>query len=284
MMIKHILAPLALISLPLLISAQDLPTMSPSATVQQRIGLSDITITYSRPSMKGRKIFGDLVPLNEMWRAGANKSTTFVTTGLLYIDGHKLPPGKYSLFAVPAVGAWELVFNSNTELWGTDGYKPEEDVLRVKAATRAVAPTETFTIGFDNLSMDKGDLVLRWETQEAFLPIESNSTEQGLANIRTELAKPEADFRAYARSASFCLERGVEPKSAFEWANKSVNMEKKYWNMFTLAKAQAGLDMYTEAISTGKQAIALATMEKDAGAEKSYQEKVDEWTAKSAGK
>ncbi len=283
-MMKRFLAPLALMAIPLLGSAQDLPAPSPLAKVEQRIGLADISVTYSRPSTKGRKVFGDLVPFGQIWRTGANKSTLFVTTSLLYIGDSKLPPGKYSVFTMPMESAWEIIFNKNVELWGADGYKPEEDVLRVKAIVRPAPATETFTIGFENLSMDKGELVFRWEKTEVSLPIEANATEQGVANITAELAKPDADFRAFARSAAFYLERGIDPKVAYEYANKSVSMEKKYWNAFYLAKAQAALGMYDDAVKTGKEAVALAVAEKDAGAQKSYQEKVDEWAAKAAGK
>ncbi len=284
MMMKRFLAPLALLALPLMVAAQDLPAPSPSAKVEQRIGLTDVTVSYSRPSAKGRTIFGDLVPYNELWRLGANKATLFETTGLLYMEGGKLPPGKYAVFAIPTEREWEIVFNSDTDLWGTDGYKQEKDVLRIKAPKMEVPMTETFTIGFDNLTQDKGELVFRWERTHVALAIGSPATDQGMANIREALAKPDADFRAYARSAAFALDRGADPKEAYQWASKSVTLEKKYWNMFTLAKAQAAMEMYPEAITTGKEAVALATAEKDSGAQKSYQEKVNEWTAKAGGK
>ena len=284
MMMKRFLAPLALLSLPLLSPAQDLPTLSPTATIQQRIGLTDISITYSRPSAKGRKIFGDLVPYNELWRLGANKCTLLQTTGILYLDGGKLPAGKYAVFAMPWEREWEIVFNSDTELWGTDGYDQKKDVLRVKARKDAAPMAESFSIGFENLAQDKGDLVFRWETTQVALSMESPATEQGMANIQDTLSKAGADFRTYSRSASFALDRNADPKLAYEWASKSVSMEKKYWNMFTLAKAQAALEIYDQAIATGGEAIKLAEAEKDNGAVKSYGAKVAEWTAKAAGK
>jgi hypothetical protein len=284
MMMKRFLAPMALLSLPLLTMGQDLPAPSPAATVQQRIGLADISVTYSRPSIKGRQIFGGLVPYGELWRTGANKSTLFITTELLMVGGQKLAPGKYSMFTIPNEGAWMIVFNSNAELWGTEGYKMEEDVIRVKAEASDAPLTETFTIGFENLGMDVGDLVFRWEKKRVVVPIVANATEKGIANIQAELAKPDADFRAYARSAAFYLERELEPKVAFEYANKSVSMEKKHWNTFYLAKAQAAMGMLPEAIASGNEAISMAVAEKDASAQKTYQEKVNEWTTKATGK
>lgn len=250
----------------------------------QRIGLADVSITYSRPSAKGRPVFGDLVPYGEVWRTGANKATSLSTTGTLMLNGQKLAEGKYSVFTIPGEGAWQVIFNKNTELWGAYDRKPEEDVLTVKVPAQPVAFTETFTIEFANLGQDKADIVFRWEKQEAVLSVLADATEKAMANIKEALAKPDADFRAYARAASFCLDRGLEQKQALAWATKSVSMEKKYWNTFTLAKAQAEAGMYKEASETGKEAVALAIAEKDAGAQKSYQAKVDEWSAKAAGK
>jgi hypothetical protein len=281
---KHLFATAALVALPLLSTAQEVPAPSPVSTVSQRIGLTDVTITYYRPSAKERKIFGDLVPYGEVWRTGANKATLLTTTGTLMLNGQKLPEGTYSMFTIPGEGAWQVIFNKNTELWGAYDRKAEEDVLTVKVSARPAAYTETFTIEFANLGQDKADILLRWEKQEAVLPVVADATDKAMANIQEALAKPDADYRAYARAASFCLDRGLEQKQALAWATKSVSLEKKYWNTFTLAKAQAEAGMYKEAADTGKEAVALAIAEKDGGAQKTYQAKVDEWTAKAAGK
>jgi Protein of unknown function (DUF2911) len=284
MTMKPFLAPLALLAMPFFAVAQELPAPSPSASVMQRIGLTDVSINYSRPSMKGRHIFGDLVPLGEVWRTGANQCTMLATTGTLVINGQKLPEGKYSVFTIPGDGVWQVIFNKNIELWGSTDRRPEEDVLTLKVASRPCQTTETFTIGFDNLGQDKADLFLRWEKQEAVVELIADATDQSLMNIKMEMSKPEADYSTYARSASFCLDRGIEPQTALGWAQKSVGMEKKYWNTFTLAKAQAANGMYKEASATCKEAVALAGMEKDASSQKSYQAKLEEWSAKASGK
>lgn len=282
---KRFLAPFALVMLPFLSVAQDLPAPSPSASVMQRVGLADITVNYSRPSVKGRRIFGDLVPMGQVWRTGANHCTVFETTGFLIINGQKLPAGKYALFTIPGEDKWEVIFNKNTDLWGADEYNAEEDVLKIqKAVVRPAPTTESFMIFFENLKDDKAEMILRWEKSEVVLEIEAPSQDQAMANIKEALSKDDADYRTYARSASFCVDRGIEPKMALEWAQKSVGMEKKYWNTFTLAKAQASMNMYAEAVATGKEAVTLAGAEKDGGAQKSYQAKVDEWTRKAAGK
>ncbi len=274
------LAPLALLSLPLLTTAQDLPAPSPAAKVEQRIGLTDVTVEYSRPSMKGRKIFGDLVPFNEVWRTGANKATILTTNGPIMLEGKELPAGKFSVFAVPYEGgAWEVIFNRNTELWGAYDRKETDDVLRMKCPVREAQTTETFTIGFDNVGTDQADLVFRWEKTEAYLTLKVDSKTAAIKNITTAIADPKADYRTYARSASYYLDNDLGLEKALEWAQKSVTLEKKYWNTFTLAKAQAASGKYADAITSGEQAVELAKAEKDDGAVKSYGEKVAEWKA-----
>lgn len=275
---------LALLLSATMASAQELPAPSPAATVTQRIGLTDVTVKYSRPSAKGRTVFKDLVPFGELWRTGANGATIISTTGPLLINGEKLPQGEYAVFTIPGEGAWQIIFSKQTDLWGTDGYDQTNDALRTKAQWRENSMTETFTIGFENLGVDEAELVLSWEKGEAFVTLKADAFGRSMENINRALADPKADFRTYYRASAFCQERGVEPKSALMWAQKSVELEKKYWNTFNLAKAQAAVSMFAEAAATGKEAIALAVAEKDNGAQRAYQQKVDEWQAKAGGK
>lgn len=277
MMMKRMLAPLALLTLPGLAVSQDLPAPSPSAKVEQRIGLTDITITYSRPSAKGRMVFGDLVPYGELWRTGANHCTVFECSDNIVIEEQILPAGKYSLFTIPSEGAWILIFNKEADLSGTDGYKVEGDLLRLKVPSRPANATETFTILFDNLAEDVGDLILRWEKQEIAVHLYADATKLGMQRIREALEKPDADFVAYARSAAFYLDRKLDAAKALEYAQHSVSLQKKYWNTFYLARAQAEAGQYSAAVTTGTEAIAIANQEKNTGAAKAYQQKVDEW-------
>jgi len=254
---KAIALPLAAL-LTFAATAQDLPQPSPLGKVEQVVGLTNVSVTYSRPSVKGRNIFGELVPFDAVWRTGANKATLFTTDGTILIEGQKLEAGKYSLFTVPHQEAWEIIFNKNTELWGEEDRKDEEDVLRVKASSAKSNDTETFTIEFADLKDDKAILVLRWANTEVRLPMEAPATDQGIANIMKALSEPDVKSGGYNGAARFALDRNVMTKEALEWAEKSVSMEKKFYNMHTLARAQAANGMSKEATATAEESMKLA--------------------------
>jgi tetratricopeptide (TPR) repeat protein len=260
-----------------LVNAQDLPAPSPKSTLIQRVGLTDVTVEYSRPSMKGRKIFGDLVPYGEVWRTGANRATLIGFSTAVMIEEQAVKPGKYALFTLPNDGKWEIILNSDTNLWGAYDRKPENDVLNVAVATQGCEAAETFTIEVADVKDDKATLILRWENTSVPVRIAADATETALANIDKALSKPDADFRAYARSAQFCLDRNVRTKEALGWAQKSVKLQAKYWNTFTLAQAYAASGDKANAVTTAKEAVKLAEAEKDNGAVKTYSAKIAEW-------
>lgn len=151
-------------------SAQiETPQPSPAAEVKQTVGLTEVSVSYSRPSKKKREIFGNLVPYNEMWRTGANKNTMITTDRILIFDKDTLQPGTYAIFTKPSVGTWEVYFYTDTENWGT----PENwDDSKVAATASAMTTTmndvtETFTIGFDNLTSKGADLTFTWDKTKA---------------------------------------------------------------------------------------------------------------------
>lgn len=244
-------------------TAQDLPQASPLGKVEQVVGLTNVSVTYSRPSAKGRKIFGELVPFDAVWRTGANKATLFTTDGTLLIDGQKLEAGKYSMFTIPHPDSWEIIFNKNTELWGEGDRKEAEDVLRVKAQSGKCNETESFTIEFADLKEDKASLVLRWATTEVRLPLDAPATEQGILNIKKALSGADVKAGGYNGAARFALDRNVMTKEALEWSTKSVSMDKKYYTLYTLARAQAANGMFKEATVTAGESMKMAQEAKD---------------------
>lgn len=275
---KHILLT-ALLAAPILASAQKLPQPSPLGKVEQVVGLTTIKVEYSRPSRKGRVIFGDVVPYGEVWRTGANKCTTIEFDTDVRFGGEMIRPGKYSLFTIPGPEVWAVILNKNTELWGADERKPEEDVLMIKAPTkRSPDMVETFTISFGMGRRDDAMLNLQWEEVWVPIMIEADCTEQALKNIDEALAKADAKYNAYSSSARFCVDRNVRLPEALAWAEKSVSMEKKYWNTHTLALARAANGKHKEAIEAANESMALAQADNDANYVKMNREKVEEWT------
>ncbi len=257
--------------------AQELPQSSPKGEVEQVIGLTKVEVEYNRPSAKGRVIFGELLPMDALWRTGANLNTTVEFSGPVKFGGADVPKGKYSLFTIPGEGIWVVILNKNTELWGEGDYKESEDLVRVKVPATKAEHTETFTMEFANLKGDNADLLLRWERTQVAVPIETDATEQGIANIKEALAKPDAKPGAYGNSARFCLDRNVMTKEALGWAQKCVDGDRKFWHLHTLARAQAANGMTKEAIATAEESMKLAQAEKNEAYVKMNRDKIQEW-------
>jgi len=269
---------------PLLAAAQDLPQPSPKGRVEQIVGLTKVSVDYSRPSAKGRAIFGDLITMGQLWRLGANGCTTLSFDGPVAIGGvdQKIPAGTYSLFAEPMDGAWVFHLNKNIELWGTDGYKAEEDVAVWKAEVMDNEYTETLTIGFDEVKDDKARVDVRWEKVRASFIIHADATEQAMANIKKAMAEKEIKASTYNRCARYCVDKGVMLPDALGWAQKANGMEKepKYWMLHTLALAQAANGNYKEATVTAQQSMSLARKDGDNGYVKLNETKINEWAGK----
>lgn len=240
------------------VTAQDLPQSSPRGEVEQIVGLTKVEVDYSRPSAKGRVIFGDVVAYDKLWRTGANMNTLIEFGGPVKFGGQDVQAGKYSIFTVPGKETWVIHLNKNIEQWGEDSFKSEEVVASIKVPAATGEYTETFTIEFANLKDDNADLVLRWEKTKVVVPIVTDATPQGLINIKEALGKSDAKAGAYGSSARFALDRNVMTKEALGWAQKSVEMDKKFWTLHTLARAQAANGMPKEAIATADESMKLA--------------------------
>lgn len=278
---KRILTSLAA-TLPLLLSAQDLPQPSPKGRVDQVVGLTNVSIEYSRPSVKGRAVFGDLVPYGKLWRLGANGCTVMSFDGPVVIEDVKVPAGKYSLFAEPNEGAWVFHLNKNTALWGTDGFKPEEDVAvwKAVASTADGVFTETLTFGFDEVKDDKARIDVRWEKTRASFTLTADATEKALANIKEAMAQKDIKASSYNRCARYCVDKGIMLKEAQDWAQKAAKMDPKYWVLHTLALAQAANGDYAAAMNSAKESMAMAEKDGDTAYVRMNEEKIKEWSAK----
>lgn len=250
---------------------------SPKGEVEQVIGLTEVEVSYSRPSARDRKVFGDLVPYDQLWRTGANKCTTIEFDGPVVFGGKEVDGGTYSVFTVPYADKWVVVLNTNTDLWGTDGYSEEQDVARVEVPVVKNEWTETLTIGFDEVKDDKARMDIRWADVRASVWVEADSKEKAMANIKAAVDDPEADFRVFNSCARYYIDNGIEPKQALEWAQRSVEMDKRFWNLHTLALAQAANGLYEDAMGTAEESMAMAQKAEYEPYVKMNKEKMDEW-------
>jgi hypothetical protein len=235
-----------------------LPAISQGAKVTQTIGITDLSLIYSRPGVKNRTIWGDLVPYDKPWRTGANASTSFTTTDDIMVSGQKLAAGTYSIVTIPAKDAeWTVIFSNQKDLQGTAAnYDPKQDALRVKAKPTAAEFQEWMRLGFENLTPTSTDLTLRWEKLAVAVPIQVEVNEKVLASARKEIAaaKPD-DWRTPYRAASWAFDNNVALPEAKSWLDKSLAISKAYSNQNLQARWLMKDGKKTEAIAVAKKAV-----------------------------
>lgn len=237
---------------------------SPTASIEQMVGLTEVEIEYSRPGMKGRKIFGDLLAYGTIWRTGANKATSIELSDDVKIGGKEVKAGKYSLFTIPGETEWTIIINSNTELWGDGGYKQEEDVARFTAKpTTLNDAVETLTIDFSNLTGTGADIILMWENTKVSFPIETNANAMVEAQIKEMLIDgPSAG--TYAGAARYYLDNDKDMKQALVWIDKAIEKHPDaFWYVHNKAQIQGKLGLKKEAIATAEKSMEMAKANKD---------------------
>lgn len=264
------------------VQSQELPRPSQHQTITQRVGLTDITIDYSRPNAKEREIFGGLVPYGKVWRTGANAATTIEINSYISFQGQGLAPGKYAIFTTPQDdGVWQIMINTKWDQWGSSEYNPEFDIISVTAPVRTMNDyTESFTIGFDQVLGDNAVMFLQWANTRVEISIEANSNQQSIENINKKLEELENTHGAYNSIARYYLSNNGAPADALKYAEKSVKLKAVYWNLKTLSEAYAANGNYAKAIETAQKSLALS---QEAG-NKSYinqnEVNLEKWKAK----
>lgn len=276
---KKFFLPLAALAIGFSAVAQELPQASPRGEVEQIVGLTKVEVDYSRPSVRGRVIFGDLLAYGQPWRLGANAATTIEFGGPVVFEGQKIEKGKYSMFAIPHDGAWEIILNKDPKVWGNNRNE-KEDVARLKVKVEPNDFTETLLISFDEVKDDKARMDIRWEKVRVSLWIHADATEQSMENIKKALSGKDVSAGAYANSARFAVDRGVMTKEALTWAQKAVDMDARYYWMHTLALCQAANGMTKEAIATAEKSMAAAKEAGDRAYMRLNEEKIREWSSK----
>jgi len=231
-----------------------MPMDSPYAQVTQRVGLSDITITYHRPGVNGREIWGGLVPFDQVWRAGANENTTIEFTDPVTIAKKEIPAGKYGIHMIPGREQWTVILSSVYYAWGSFSYDENEDVVRFKVKPVPADHTERLIYFFDNPTEKAADVVMQWEKLRISFPVNIDVVQNVLANIRQELRSlPRFFWQGWNQAANFCLQNDVNLDEAMQWVNRSIAMNENFNNL----RVKAGL-----LEKQGQQAGADELMEK----------------------
>ena len=242
------------------------PQASPKSTVSQRVGLTDITIVYSRPGVKARNIFGTVVPFGKRWRMGANATTSIKFSDDVMIEGKKVPAGEYGLYTIPNKTEWLVVLNKNTKLGAeVDGFKDDQDVARFSIKPYKVASkVETFTINFTDLTPATANVALEWEMTGAKFKITADVDTKVMAQIDEKITKAATPAPGdLALAAVYYYDNNKDPKQALAWMEKANAAEPtKFWNLNTEAKIRLKMKDYagaTKAAEASKKAALAAT-------------------------
>lgn len=237
------------------------PQTSPSSTVKQTIGLSEVTVEYSRPSAKDRKIFGNLVPLDVLWRTGANGSTDITFGADAKFGGVKIPAGKYALYSIPGKNDWQVILYKDTEQWGAPKMlKDDLIVAQVKAKVENTSNfAESFQIAFQDLKGDQGNLTLNWENTLVKIPIMMDSKMQVLESIKNTLSSKDAKGSDYNQAAAYYFETKMDMKTALEYSKMANKLQPDTFYMLKLqSEIEAANGMKKEAIATAKKSLELS--------------------------
>ncbi|HTG55497.1 MAG TPA: DUF2911 domain-containing protein [Niabella sp.] len=234
-----------------------MPAPSPAQTVKQEFGLSNVELSYSRPVKKGRKIFGDLVPYNAVWRTGANGATTLTFGDNVIIGGKEIPAGKYGLLSIPGAASWTLIITKQTDVTSPAAYKQDQDIVRVTAKVKPSGTSvENFTIQFDNIQPESCDLIISWDKSTVSLPIKTNVDAKIMASIEESM---KSDKPAYFQSAFYYLESGKDLKQAETWFAKAVEAQPNaFWIRYQQARALAKLGKKAQAKEAALKSKELA--------------------------
>ena len=230
------------------------PRPSPDATVTQMIGVTEVKIDYSSPGVKGRKIWGELVPFGEIWRTGANEVTSITFSDPVKVNGNDLPAGTYGIHTKPGESEWEFIFSKDTKVDGGSNFDKEKEVLRVKAKPEEHHFMERMTFLFADVTDNSANVNLMWDKLKVSFKVETNTQELFLSNARQQLS-----WSPTFQAAQYCLTSNTNLEEALRWAEASCLINEVYWNTRVKAQLQHKLGMKNEAIATMEKAVALGS-------------------------
>lgn len=245
----------------------EFPDASQHATLTQRVGLTDVSVDYSRPDKRGREIFGGLVPYGQVWRTGANQPTKIKFSDEVKIGGQDLAAGEYALYTIPGENDWTIILSRNTKLWGAYGYKPDADALRISVKPAALpTPVESFTIGFDDLKDDGATLALEWDQTRVPVEFTTNTIAKVQKEIDGALQNPDGlKPQFYYSAASFYYEHDKDLAQAAKWIDQAIAKQEpaRYFMFYKEAQIEAKLGHKDEAKAAAEKAIELLKAEKE---------------------
>ncbi|WP_222983984.1 DUF2911 domain-containing protein [Flagellimonas meishanensis] len=256
------------------------PQPSPSSTLKQTVGLTDVVVEYSRPSMRGRTIFGDLVPYDALWRTGANKNTTVTFSDDIVVGGKEVKAGSYAIFAKPGEAVWEITFYSDTNNWGTPrNWDASKVAAVVKTEVQEMPmPVETFTITIDDLHNNGATLGILWENTYVGVKFEVPTMAKASKSIEAVMAGPSAND--YFASASYYFAEEQDMEKAKEWIDKAVALnENGFWMMRLQSLIYAKMGDKKGAIEAAKRSMAVAEEAGNSDYVKMNKDSLKEWGA-----
>ena len=238
----------------------DLPRQSQHAAVMQRIGITNITINYHRPLVNKRKIFGGLEAYGRVWRAGANENTTIEFSTPVTVEGKPLAKGTYGLHMIPSEKDWTIIFSNNSTSWGSFTYDEKEDALRVTVHPQAAEMRDALTYDFDDPTANSVTVTLRWEKVAVAFKVEANTPELVQASLRNQLrGRAKYEWAPWDEAANYLLDNKLSPEEALADAKESIQVEERFENLITEARALDLLNRKEEAGAARSKALGLGT-------------------------
>ena len=282
---RAIIFTLLLFTVNLSFSQINTPRVSPASEVEQMVGLTEIEIEYSRPSMRGREVFGNLVPFGKVWRTGADNSTKISFDTDVIISGKTIQSGTYSIFSIPNKESWEIILYSDVELWGVPRDWSENkivfssmfDVKKLKKSNTV----ETFTISFNDLTNNDVNMSISWENTSVDIKIEVPTRSMVESDINKVLSDNPKSSDYYA-AAVFYRQENINLDKALEWMNKAIEMNEspRFWQYRQQSLIMAANDKYADAVDAAKKSLNLAIEADNQDYIKMNRESIAEWTKK----
>jgi tetratricopeptide (TPR) repeat protein len=237
-----------------------LPQPSQKASISQTVGLTDISITYHRPGVKGREIWGKLVPYDVVWRAGANENTTISFSDEVMIAGKTVPAGTYGLHFIPTQDEWTLIFSKNYWSWGSFSYDEAEDALRTKVKSVSAEHQEWLSYSFENPSVNSVEVVMHWEKLKVPVKIEIDNKKVIAEHFRKELDGLDQFFwQPWNQAANYVYQNNFDVDEALTWTDRSININRNFQNLWTKANLLEKKGNSSEAETIRKDAWEIST-------------------------